>query len=151
MRPALGSRAAGDAEAAAPSAREDEAGRRDAPVAAAHSGSEARRSPQVSLSALLLCSLVAYRLTLLATSDTITRRPRMAARAAARRRWPAREGDNPRMPLVLLNCGRCLGFWASGLTVVVLWALGMSLGGTPLPVAWLAVAGAVTLLVAAAP
>lgn len=100
----------------------------------------------MSAGALLLGALTCYRLTTFITSDTITR----SWRAAVADRWKP-TGDGPHWIVELVNCGRCAGWWLAGPVAGGLVTLGEVHGPAHFAVAWVAIAGAVTLLVSVAP
>lgn len=85
----------------------------------------------------VLEALTAYRLTSLVVTDQIT----MPLRARVARR------HRPSSPLVMfVHCGRCVGWWVSGLVVAAGWALAVAPGGRWFVVGWPACAGAVNVL-----
>lgn len=100
----------------------------------------------MSAGALLLGALICYRLTTFITSDTITRSWRHAVAV----RWKPDE-SGPHWLVELVNCGRCVGWWLAGPVVAGLAALGEVHGPADFAFGWVAVAGAVTLLVSVAP
>lgn len=101
----------------------------------------------MSAGALVAAALTTYRLSTFVTTDTITR----PWRHAAATRWPPGE-DGPHWFVELVNCGRCVGWWLAGPTLAaVTVAARVPLESGRFAVGWVAVAGAVTLLVSVAP
>lgn len=91
---------------------------------------------------LVALGLAAWRAASLVTSDTITE----PLRAAARRRWPVRDGHR-RWQVELVHCGRCLSVWTAGICSAVALSCGLLDGWRWTWLAWASSAGVAALII----